>query len=60
MRLELRSETEAEILLWVSFSGADEARAVAIRVLIYVAMATIVVLSTGKKLERKETPHAGR
>lgn len=28
----------------------------AIRVLIYVATATIVVLSTGKKLERKETP----
>lgn len=43
-----------EPLLWVSFTGADETRAMGIRVLIYVVTATIVVLLTGKNLGRKE------
>lgn len=41
-----------EPLLWVSFTGADETRVTVIRVLIYVAIATIVVLLTGKNLGR--------
>ena len=47
-----------EPLLWVSFTGADEARAMGIRVLIYVVTATIVVLLTGKNLGRKEVVSA--
>lgn len=44
-----------EPLLWVSFNGADETRAMGIRVLIYVVTAVIVVLLTGKNLGRKAT-----
>jgi membrane protease YdiL (CAAX protease family) len=44
-----------EPLLWVSFTGADETRAMGIRVLIYVVTAAIIVLATGKNLGRKET-----
>lgn len=47
-----------EPLLWVSFTGADETRAIGIRVLIYVVTATIVVLLTGKNLGRKEASPA--
>ena len=47
-----------EPLLWVSFTGADETRAIGIRVLIYVVTATIVVLLTGKNLGRKEAAPA--
>ena len=47
-----------EPLLWVSFTGADETRAMGIRVLIYVVTAAIVVLLTGKNLGRKETAPA--
>ena len=44
-----------EPLLWVSFNGADETRAMGIRVLIYVVTAVIVVIFAGKNLGRKET-----
>jgi len=43
-----------EPLLWVSFTGVYETRAMGIRVIIYVVTATIVVLLTGKNLGRKE------
>ena len=43
-----------EPLLWVSFNGADETRAMGIRVVIYVVTAVIVVIFTGKNLGRKE------
>ena len=46
----------AEPLLWVSFTGADETRAMGLLVLVYVVTAVIVVLLTGKNLGRKETP----
>jgi len=45
----------AEPLLWVSFSAADETRAMGLLVLVYVVTATIVVLVTGKNLGRKAT-----
>ena len=44
-----------EPLLWVSFNGADETRAMGIRVLIYVVTAVIVVIFAGKNLGRKDT-----
>ena len=44
-----------EPLLWVSFNGADEARAMGIRVLVYVVTAVIVVIFAGKNLGRKDT-----
>ena len=46
----------AEPLLWISFTGADETRAMGLLVLVYVVTAVIVVLLTGKNLGRKETP----
>jgi membrane protease YdiL (CAAX protease family) len=45
-----------EPLIWVSFPGADDARAVSLRVAIYAITAVIVVISTGKNLGRKVTP----
>lgn len=47
-----------EPLIWVSFTGANDTRAVAIWVTIYAMTAAIVVLSTGQNLGRKEIARA--
>ena len=44
-----------EPLIWVNFTGADDARAVGLRMAIYAVTAVIVVLLTGKDLGRKES-----
>jgi len=44
-----------EPLIWVSFTGVEDARAVGLRMAIYAVTAVIVVLLTGKNLGRKET-----
>ena len=44
-----------EPLIWVNFTGADDARAVGLRMAIYAVTAVIVVLLTGKNLGRKES-----
>ncbi len=45
----------AEPVLWVSFTGVDETRAMGLLVLVYVVTATIVVLLAGKNLGLKES-----
>ena len=47
-----------EPLIWVNFTGADNARAVGLRVTIYAVTAVIVILLTGKNLGRKEAARA--
>jgi membrane protease YdiL (CAAX protease family) len=47
-----------EPLIWVNFTGADDARAVGLRVTIYAVTAVIVILLTGKNLGRKEAARA--
>ncbi|MEW6404024.1 MAG: type II CAAX endopeptidase family protein [Chloroflexota bacterium] len=44
-----------EPLLWVNFTGTDDARAYGIRVAIYALTGVIVALSAGKNLGRKES-----
>ena len=47
-----------EPLIWVNFTGADDARAVGLRVTIYAVTAVIIILLTGNNLGRKETAQA--
>ena len=43
-----------EPLIWVNFTGADDARAVGLRMAIYAVTAVIIVLFAGKNLGRKD------
>ena len=45
-----------EPLIWVNFTGVDNARAVGLRMAIYAGTAIIVMLFAGKNLGRKVTP----
>ena len=45
-----------EPLIWVNFTGVDDARAVGLRMAIYAGTAIIVMLFAGKNLGRKVTP----
>jgi phage gp37-like protein len=45
-----------EPLIWINFTGADDARAVGLRMAIYAGTAIIVMLFAGKNLGRKVTP----
>ena len=45
-----------EPLIWINFTGADDAHAVGLRMAIYAGTAIIVVLFAGKNLGRKVTP----
>ena len=45
-----------EPLIWVNFTGVDDARAVGLRMAIYAGTAIIVVLFAGKNLGRKVMP----
>jgi membrane protease YdiL (CAAX protease family) len=47
-----------EPLIWVNFTGVDDARVVGLRMAIYAVTAVIIILLTGNNLGRKETAQA--